>query len=59
MTQGKWAVSKRELGRMPVIPDVVEKRPRLVYAADRLRLSVWQAQRLVARYRAQGAALLV
>ena len=59
MATEKWTMSLVEVDRVAVIRDVVEKRLRQDRAAERLRVSVRQVQRLVARYRKRGAAGLI
>ncbi len=52
-------MSDKELHRLPVIQAVCEKRLRRRDAASQLGISERQAQRLINRYRASGAAGLV
>ncbi|WP_419683765.1 helix-turn-helix domain-containing protein [Burkholderia theae] len=52
-------MTMRELDRFKVIEAVAECRLKPGQAADRLRLSVRQVERLVLRYRAAGVAGLV
>ena len=59
MSSGEVRLSMRELDRAGVIRQVVEKRLTQREAAERLALGVRQVKRLVARYRAHGAAGLV
>ena len=59
MATEKETLSMREVDRAVVVRDVLEGRLRRDRAAERLRVSVRQVQRLVARYRERGAAGLI
>ncbi len=59
MTEEHITMSRKEVDRVGVIRQVVEKRLRQREAARQLALSVRQVKRLVQRYRAEGAAGLV
>ncbi|HIE53913.1 MAG TPA: helix-turn-helix domain-containing protein, partial [Chromatiaceae bacterium] len=59
MTEERVTMSQRELDRVGVIRQVVEKGLRQRDAARQLGLSVRQIKRLMRRYRAERAAGLV
>ena len=52
-------MSAKELDRLEIIGRVVERRLTQVKAAEQLRLSLRQVQRLCRTYRADGAAGLI
>ncbi|WP_409015132.1 helix-turn-helix domain-containing protein [Caballeronia sp. LZ001] len=58
-TIGTITMTMRELDRLRVIQAVAERQLKPGRAAERLRLSVRQIERLVLRYRADGALGLV
>ena len=59
MTKETVTMSHKEVNRLGVIEQVVDKRLKQKAAAERLGLSVRQVKRLVQRYRAEGASGLV
>lgn len=54
MAKGLITMSRKEVDRLGVIKDVVDKKIKQRQAAKRLRLSIRQIKRLVRRYRLEG-----
>jgi len=59
VTEGMIEMSRKEIDRLGVIQQVVNKQLAQKAAAEQLGLSVRQVKRLVQRYRAEGATGLI